>query len=893
MKSLALYIDKWYIVGAVCVDGNTLPVKLPNNEDRIWLFFHEDTANDTVSYGKGFKSHYWNRENHYYGEIFANLTNSAATFTMFKHSQPIKDIFKMGKVFDDLKAAIDNEENIPTYLSFSKDITPSARLIFRNELEDAGFHIEESVARIDHLALEYAVKKNGFSDEGHYLVLNACNENLHYSIYKKSGDIFLRMADSVLTGMGTDLRSRCLVEHVVDSINQTERFLKTKEENEAEYLRCSQFVDDWILKISNAHLHIPVQITDVTLSIDPHKTYAVAVRRKQIDEKTEVIAKNLVDEIVKFVRANGVRHEEMSGIIYLGNTFTNKQFTSQFLNHYNLQENRMICYMDKDLSMLVTSYNFIDCSQFTELESKFTANAEDELRRLKIAEEERIANEKAQAEAEAIAQITLAKKEEEAKFRQAMDRGYEAESDHNYEKMFEYFEIATKLRPDDEDANTKCEEARRLKAEQSVMLKTFTEKLQQAKSALEEKDWELAKQKAEETLSYNSESKEARHIKEEANRQITQQKDFDRYIDRADLFIAQKLYKEATEELEKARLLSIDDKAVKARFDKIKELQNAFKSKIDNLVAQLNKALNNKDYTEAILLCNELREEDPANQIKWTNKLTEINSLQQGEKEREEKIKTLKSEIDTAQWKDDWKTVADKCKKLLTISTEDGIKEKLAVAQEKLRVIEEKAVIEKAISEIKDLIVRAEFKEAKSKLDLLSKGYVNDSMQEVADKIGNSETGKALGLGGAFGAVGKFISKASETLLPPSNLVKEPEIQNQIRELRKFLFAREAEFESKHTAPKPVPPIPTDDNTSGSSRKKTTPQPPQKPQYSNTGFDDFFGDSKQKQVPAKSKTQNKPTQDVDDFFGEASKAVKKASDTIKKNTKGFDDFFNS
>lgn len=549
--------------------------------------------------------------------------------------------------------------------------------------------------------------------------------------------------------------------------------------------------------------------------------------------------------------------------------------------------------MDKDLPMLVSSYNFIDCSQFNELESKFTANAEDELRRLKIAEEERIANEKAQVEAEEIAKITQAKKEEEAKFRQAMDRGYESESDHNYDKMFEYFEIATKLRPDDEEANNKCEEARRLKTEQSVKQKTYKEKLQQAKTALDEKDWELAKQKAEEALSSSPESKEARHIKEEANRQITQQKDFDRYIDRADLFIAQKLYKEATEELEKARLLSIDDKAVNSRFDKIKELQNAFKSKIDNLAAQLKIALSNKDYTEAFLVCNELREEDPANQIKWTNKLTEINSLQQVVKEREEKIKTLKSEIDTAQWKDDWKTVADKCKKLLAISTEDGIKEKLAVAEEKLRVIKEKAAIEKAISEIKDLIVRAEFKEAKTKLDLLAKGYVNDSMQEVADKIGNSETGKALGLGGAFGAVGKFISKASETLLPPSNLIKEPEIQNQIRELRKLLFAREAEFESKHTAQKPVPPVPTDDNTSGSSGKKTTPEPPKKPQSGNTGFDDFFADSKQKQVPAKSKSEKKPTQDIDDFFGEASKAVKKASDTIKKATKGFDDFFNS
>lgn len=725
MKSLALYIDKWYIVGAISIDGNTRPVKLPNNEDRIWLFFHEDITNETVSYGKGFKSHYWNRENHYYGDVFADLTNSAAKFTLFKHSQPIKDIFKMGKVFDDLKAAVDNEDNIPTYLSFSKDISPSARLIFRKELKQENFQIEESVARIDHLALEYAVKKNGFSDEGHYLVLNACNENLHYSIYKKSGDIFLRMAENVLAGMGTDLRSRCLIEYVVDSINQTERFLKTKEEKEAEYLRCSQFVDDWILKLSNAHLHIPVQITDVTLSKDPHKTYSVAVKRKQIDVKTEVISKNLVDEIVRFARENGVRHEEVSGIIYLGNTFTNKQFTSQFLTHYNLKENRMICYMDKDLSMLVSAYNFIDCSQFNELESKFTANAEDELRRLKIAEEERIANEKAQAEAEEIAKITQAKKEEEAKFRQAMDRGYESESAHNYDKMFEYFEIATKLRPDDEEANAKCEEARRLRAEQSVMLKTYKEKLQQAKSALDEKDWELAKQKAEEALSSNPESKEARHIKDEANRQINQQKDFDRYIDRADLFIAQKLYKEATEELDKARLLSINDKAVKSRLDKIKDLKNAFKSKIDNLVAQLNRAINNRAYTEAIFVCNELREEDPTNQIKWTNKLTEINSLQQGEKERSEKIQKFKSEIDTAQWKDDWKTVAEKCKQLLAIVPDKNCKDKLAVAEEKLRAIEEETAIKKTISEIKDLILRSDFTEARNMLNAVNQMELN------------------------------------------------------------------------------------------------------------------------------------------------------------------------
>ena len=166
-------------------------------------------------------------------------------------------------------------------------------------------------------------------------------------------------------------------------------------------------------------------------------------------------------------------------------------------------------------------------------------------------------------------------------------------------------------------------------------------------------------------------------------------------------------------------------------------------------------------------------------------------------------------------------------------------------------------------------------------------------MQEVAGKIGNSETGKALGLGGAFGAVGKFISKASETLVPPSNLVKEPEIQNQIRELRKLLFAREEEFESKHTTPKTATQVTSGDEPSESSEKKSTTQTSRKAESGTTNSDDFFGDSKKGQVPAKQKPPKKPAQDVDDFFGEASKAVKKASDTIKKATKGFDDFFNS
>lgn len=832
MKSLALYIDKWYIIGAVCVDGIPRPVKLPNNEDRFWLFFHEDTINDTVTYGKAFESHYRNIENLYYGDIFSNINNSAATFTKFKQSQPIKDIFKMSNVFEDLKEAFGTNEDIPTYLSFSNDIKPAARLTFNKELEGQGFKIIESVARIDHLALEYATKKNGLSGEGYYLVLNACNENLHYSIYKKSSDLFLRTAESSLPGMGTDLRSRCLVEYVVDHINQTEHFLKTKEEQENEYLRCSQFSDEWILKLSTASPFIPPQITGVTLAKDPHKTYSVTVLEKDIDDKTEVTSKRIVDEIAKFVREKAIRHEEVAGIVFLGNTFTNKKFTSQFFNHYTLKDNSTICYGDKDICMLVSEYNSMDCSQFSELSKKLAISAEDELQRLKNAEEERIAKEKAMAEADRYIKIEQAKKEKEAKFSQAMEKGCESESSHDYEKMAEYFGIAKDLCPDSEEAKAKYEEALSLKAKQSVMMETYRQKLQQARTALDEKDWELAKQKAEEALSSNQESEVARHIKEEASHHISQQKDFERYIDRADLFCAQKLYSEACEELEKAMLLNIDDKTVKSKIARIKNLENSLRSKIEILADKLDTAVNNNKFDNAITVCNQLIEIDTSNNIKWTNKIAQIKLLQKEEEAKEKEKATLTAEIDKAQWSDDWQKVADKCSALLALTKSEDIKKKLAIAKEKLVCIKENEAFDKAVAEINGMIVHNEFREVKSKIDLIKKKF------------------------------------------------SDPKQQRLIKDLYKQVFDRENQFESTHPIENPSKPSPRK-IIGFKLPKEEAEKEKSKP---DNFFDDDFPPAKHKpaQMAQRNKKSGKPKQaDKGTFFDSAGQEDGSAS------TKGF------
>lgn len=656
MKSLALYIDKWYIVGAISTDGITRPVKLPNKEDRIWLYFYEDVANDEISYGKGFQAKFRNNEVHYYGDVFSKITSSSEKYIKFKRSQPIKSIFKDSGIFNDLRKDIEEENCINTYVSFSKDISLAARSLFLKELRAEGFDVKESVARIGHLALEYAAMKAGYGDIGYYLVLNACNENLHYSLYQRSDDLFLRESEEFIAGLGTDVRSRALIEYVVDNINDKEHLLKTPDERESECLRMTQYVDEWLIKLSTARSFIPVQLTGITLSKDSFKAYSVSVQKAKIDERTKKIVTDIINVIVRFVKDKNISHEQIKGVVLLGNTFTNSLFTSELGTHYNLSNSKMICYKDTDLSSLVGAYDFIDCSQFSVERDSMRANAETELRRIKIAEEEEEARKKADEEARAQVEAQAAATEVERKFQNAMDKGYDAEKEHDYDAMAELFGIALSLRPNDEEASRMHQDALRKKAELSVLRDNYKEKIQQAKKALDENDYEIAKQKAEEALSYDKESAAALRIKEEAIRHIKCAKELERYLDRADLFVAQKAYAEAIQELNKAKLLDVDDKEIKEREARIAKEQRTVNQKVNDLSAILNKALQEGRYDDALSVCNELIEVDFTNSRKWSARIGDIRHKQEkvAEESRKKQYEKYIQKAHTAYDSKDW-----------------------------------------------------------------------------------------------------------------------------------------------------------------------------------------------------------------------------------------------
>ena len=860
MKSLALYIDKWYIVGAVNTDGITRPVNLPNHEDRIWLYFYEDVANDEISYGKGFQSKFRNNENHYYGDVFSLITQSSAKYTMFKRSQPMRGIFKSSKIFDDLRKGMEEDGDITTYVSFSKDISLASRLLFLEELKAEKFDVKETVARIGHLALEYASKKSGYVEDGYYLVLNACNENLHYSLYQKTDDLFNREKEDVLIGMGTDVRSRALIEHVVDNINDKEHFLKTVEERESEYLRMNQFVDDWLVRLSTAKGFIPIQLTNVTFSRDPYKDYSVPVRKIKIDERTDKIVKDIVNVIVGFVKDAEISHEQLRGILFLGNTFTNVQFKKELASYYNLDNSKMVGFKDSDLPSLVSAYTFIDCEQFSATKKYVRENAEAELKRIKNAEEEAAALKKAQEEAAAVAAVEREASDAERKFKDAMDRGYDAEREHNYDDMEEYFHIALGLRPDDEEAKQKHEDALRKKAEMAVQQNHYKEKIQQAKSAYDDADYETAKFKAEEALSFMPESNEALRIKEDSQRRIKSQKDLERYLDRADLFIAQKAYKEATQELQKARLLDVDYKEIEERENKIIKEQQSVNARVTELSNDLNSSMSEGRYDDALKFCSELIEVDFSNSRRWSAKIAEINTKKERAAEEQKRWDELIREIDSAHLSEDWKKLNSLTKKALEIREDSDIRSKFEKSEGKIAEIRKNEQFAKTMSEINELAVKKEFDEANNKLNNLERSLRKEGLLDAAKEAQIRDTRRSL-----------FDFGQSSSDVPNKNDASDG--SNERTVIKGFKTEdKQKNKEKGQNEPKRKPVVNPDfDWDFGSPQKKNKPvsrpqpNPERKQSKTDDGFFDSVSVSRTQAKSSSSKPKGKITNDDFDF----------------------------
>lgn len=728
MKTLSLFVDKWFITVAVNIDGNVMPLSLPNGEDRIWLYFYEDTANNRVIYGKTYENNYRDKKPHYFGDIFPLIESNEHYFTRYDNRpEEMREIFKVSNIFSHLREAVKEEGTINTYISFSTDVSDIARLKFIQEIEEANFKVIESVARISHLALEESRKRGIFTEEGMYLVLVATNDNMHYALYRFTENLFVRKSESSLPGFGLDPRKRSLIESVVENINRTTRFLSTSEEYSFEYKRLERFAEDWLKQIINCRsVLLPVTFPDITFAVAPNNPYSVMIRPIDLDQRTECLVDSIVRSIAEYVRSNNIRSHEIKGIVFIGNTFTNTTFSSAINARFIAEENKLVKYREEELPKVVNVYTQIDCSQFSEAARQFVEDATTREELVRQAKEEEERQKIAQEEAKKQQEEKDRQQKSEREYANAIDNVERYEREHDYERMRVWAELALTHLPDDKYAKEKLALAQELLAGQRANYKQYVTILQRAKKAYNEGRWTDAISQCDILLELRPESDDAKRIMRESKRQLEIKEKIINFLNRADMFFAQKLYTEALEEVDK--ILNLDPKNSEAKEikRKISEIHAKHKDRINTLVKQLNEADERNDFISAIQTCELLIEEDVPNIRNWSSKKERLISKQKELEEYNRKLNELKIEINNAHFDEDWVKLKLLCENYLSISQNKEISLFLLKAQKRLAEKEAKEAQEKALATINSLIIDGRFNEAEEEINKFAQDYSSE-----------------------------------------------------------------------------------------------------------------------------------------------------------------------
>ena len=842
MKTLSLYIDRWYIAAAVCYDNIPRRIDLPNREDRIWLYFYEDINNDRVIYGKSYQKHYLDKELHYYGDIFSKVVKEDETFKRFGKDVSLKEIFKASDILEHLTRDFNENEEIDTYISFSVDVSYAAQKVFLDILEENNFVIKESVARISHLAVELSNKKGLLNNSNCILVITACNENLRYVVYKQSNNVFVRQGnEGLLRGYGTDLRGRALLEQIVWQINNSTKFLR-KEEEEEEINRLSQNLERWLLQLDNTKFGRPVIYNDITFSRAPHNKQNATILKNVIEERTKTIVNDVVDNIVQYVKELDIVFSDISHIIFIGDSFKNSMFKEELLQRYPVTPNNIVAFGNKDIPEIVGIYSQMDLSQFDSLRKNIENLSYEQLEQIKIAEEDRKAREAALKKQEEIDLANAAMREDERKFNAAIVDAESYEKKGDYSSMIDLLNIAV---------------TPFLLSEIKVKNEQYNKTIRMAQDALNSQRWQDAYSKSEAALELRPDSSEAKRILTESQRKIKLTESLKEFLLRADTFIGQKLYKEALEELNKAKHADSNNKEIEERISKIQNIQKKHKEELGLLEQELTKAEKEDNFDKAIEICNKLIDKDIQNPRKWNEHIVYLKERRNKYLKDIELFESLKIKINEASFNEHWEELIELCNKALSIKSDDSIKRYLEKAQDKFKLIQDQKNFESLVSNVKTFIADRQWPEAKEIIKVLQEKY--------------------------------------------------PDRSDIIKNLRKQIFDAEEAWEDKLSGKKHIS-SPMPNNTEEYGKPPVKIDRPSK----DSSFDDFFGtddpkgnnldQNKGKETPSKTSRQKKESSG-DDFFGSDSpkgnslglnkgKSVPSNTNTQKKESSG-DSFFDS
>lgn len=686
MKTLSLYIDKWYIVGTVNDDSGPHTLSLSNNEERIWLYFYNNIAGNKVEYGYKFKDNALAGELNYYTNIFQLILGSEGkTYKRFGRDIEMRTIFQNAGVFDDLKEGF-GEERIETYVSFSSDIKLEGQSVFLNLLQENGFEVKGFVAQLDFLALEYAFKKGIIKDDKYTLVANATNENLHYSLYRQDSEPFTSMSSKTLEGLGVDLRSRALVEQVIEIINASAHIISTADEFREEHLYLSRFANEWIESLDRSSKNIPTPLGWVNFKKQTGNKYPVSVLKADIDERTSVIIDDIVTEMIKLIDENNIQHHEVNNILFIGDTFDNGQFKKSLSQHIALSDESYIHFHEKELGDIVNVYHELPGEWFDDEEEQFKTKSEAEKAAALAAKKQKEELEAARKRDEEERQRHLQETEKERDLQAALTSAQDAEKKMEYDEALGLYKTASAIDASNTYIRQKIEELTGTITELKSKKKQYDEYIHNARIAYDSKEWENSVAQSMLALAVMPDSYDAKKLLEDAKSMATKYARLKECLTQIDFYIEKSAFTEAQREIENAELLNIKDSSIEERRRKVAGEIQRIQYSIKELKAKLDNAVNQEEFDLAVTLCSELSNIDIVSKQKWENQKELLISQKEQRKAALEKLRELRDQIDEKHLAQNWQELLSLCKAYLVIKSDNYIIELCAKAEEQINL---------------------------------------------------------------------------------------------------------------------------------------------------------------------------------------------------------------
>lgn len=699
MKSLALYVDKWYIVGAHCGDGDPQPLHISNGDDRIWLYFYNDREANRVSYSSEYKGKAFAGVIDYYKDIFPLIpTEVGATYKRFGRNVEMKDIFSAAGIFDDLHNGFPENEAVKTYISFSPDISPLAQSVFLDLLKEHKFEVSEYVAHIGHLTIEYAYRHEKIKQCSYVLLANACNENLRFALYQQADNLFVCRKEKLYEGLGIDLRKRALLEQVIENLESASRFICNEDDRKEEYNYLGQYVDEWIKSIDSDETskYMPVSLGNFHLKKQQGNNYPISIMRSEIDNRTSVIIEDIVGAMMKMLSDYGIGAQNVSYIVFLGNAFENSIFEKRLVQQTALDASHILHFREERLSEIVSVYSEVDCTQFSEAEDRHKELSEAEKVQLEQAKHDREALEEARIKEESAKAIRDEKEQNLKKLNDAIEYAQNAERNDKIEEALGFYKDALALAPGNQQILDKVDELGNYIAEIRSKRKQYNEYIDKAKQCIDDKDWEGAKVQSKMALGVMPKSPEAEQILAKAEDMGQRYIRLKERLTQIDTYIEQGAYDKALETLHHAETLGLNDPSIEERKTLIVKKQKDLKELIEIETNKLETALNNEDFEFAIQQCELLFKIDANNQSHWAEKKATIASTREKVIADRERFDELKGEIDKALLNEEWDRLEILCVEALKIKNDDSIQEKKNKAIKKKQYTEAQRLFDDA-----------------------------------------------------------------------------------------------------------------------------------------------------------------------------------------------------